>query len=117
MLRLTRRVLETWSWEPDWGPERKQWNSHRTLKSAHRFPTLLMSGDWKRGQGSRTAARSESDGTATGRSGVEVVTFCLDRDIQKYLTIGNGRGTPYDCKLVGVSSGKEGSRRAYSDDA
>ena len=26
----------------------------------------LMSGDWKRGHGSRTEARSESDGTATG---------------------------------------------------
>ena len=25
-----------------------------------------MSGDWKRGHGSRTEARSESDGTATG---------------------------------------------------
>ena len=28
----------------------------------------LMSGDWKRGHGSRTEARSESDGTATGPS-------------------------------------------------
>ena len=26
----------------------------------------LMSGDWKRGHGSRTEARSESDGQATG---------------------------------------------------
>ena len=26
----------------------------------------LMRGDWKRGHGSRTEARSESDGTATG---------------------------------------------------
>ena len=26
----------------------------------------LTSGDWKRGHGSRTEARSESDGTATG---------------------------------------------------
>ena len=33
---------------------------------ARQFSTLLMSGDWKRGHGSRTETRSESTGQATG---------------------------------------------------
>jgi len=32
--------LETRPWEPDWGPERKRRNSHRTLKLARQPPTL-----------------------------------------------------------------------------
>ena len=38
--RFDERGLETWSWEPDCGPERKRRTSHRTLKLARQSSTL-----------------------------------------------------------------------------
>ena len=48
----------------------------------------LMSEDWKRGHGSRTEARSESDGTATGplRRRASPRLYCIDRNGGYFIT-------------------------------